>query len=144
MLPSWRRAAAAASAGNSPRATRSSVAISRCVLISSRRSRSRSRIFVYPFAVCGLFAGLGSGENAAHRVDELFPPGPFGHELTAPSGREPVDARPLLLLRQLPRRGDQLLLLETVEGRVEGPGVDLEHIARPGLDRLGDAVAVLR
>src|SRR5262249_11507118 len=51
---------------------------------------------------------------------------------------------PLLVLRDLPLRGDRALPLEPVEGGVERAGVDLQRVAGARPDDLRDAVAVLR
>ena len=61
-----------------------------------------------------------------------------------PGGGQPVDARALLVVGDLPRRRDPLAPLEPVQRRVQRAGVDLQHVARVRADGLGDAVAVLR
>ena len=64
--------------------------------------------------------------------------------LATARGGQPIHARALLIRRQLPRRRDPTLLLEAMQRRIERSRVDLQHVARAGLDRLRDAVAVLR
>src|SRR5438128_8510705 len=83
-------------------------------------------------------------EHARDRLDDLLPARPLGQQLRAAGPRQPVLARPLLLLRDLPLRRDPPLLLEAVERGIERSGVDLQYLAGAGADRLRDPVAVAR
>ena len=58
--------------------------------------------------------------------------------------RELIVSREAVVLRRLPVRRDPPALLEAVQGRIEGPLLNLEHVFRLALDGLGYGVAVSR
>src|SRR5204863_4932369 len=67
----------------------------------------------------------------------------FVLKLTASSPGQPVELRPALVLGLAPFRGDEALMLQPVQRRVQGALLDLEVVARDLLDAQQDAVAVL-
>ena len=64
----------------------------------------------------------------------------------APAGRrEPVILRLAVAIRHgLPPRADQALALQTMQCRIEGAVIHLEHLIRGSLDVRGDRVAMRR
>ena len=61
---------------------------------------------------------------------------PFGLELSPASGSETVVLCALLILGQLPLRGEPPLLFKTMQSRIERSVIDLENVV--GVGRNGD------
>src|SRR5689334_15072155 len=151
--PKRRRATTRASDGGIPRRTFSSVSRSTWNRISSSRSFS---IF-FPWKIDRTlptmrfntttslrFRPLRGGEHAPDRGGEALPALRLLGELLPAGARQAVEARPPVVLRAAPLRPDPALLLEPVQGRVERPLVDGQHVLRELLDPLRDAPAVHR
>jgi len=81
-------------------------------------------------------------EDAGDGVGELGPAGTLCEQMLFAGVGEAVDADALFVLGKLPVGGDHFLTLETVQGGIEGAGVDLEDVVGVGFDGLADAVAV--
>ena len=74
-------------------------------------------------------------ENASHfdrSADELF----------APKRREAIEPGPLAFVGQFPGGGDPAFGLQSMERRIQRPGLDLEQVFRGPLNVFGDRVAV--
>jgi hypothetical protein len=67
--------------------------------------------------------------DAAHRVGDALPLLLFFRKLPVPRLRQFVELRLAIVLGAAPGRGDEALLLEAVQSRVEGPLIDLQHVA---------------
>ena len=78
------------------------------------------------------------------RVEELRPAVAFAQELRLAGRGQPVVLRLLVGFAGPPLRLQPAALLETMQGRIERAGLDLEQIVGLGADGLADAVAVLR
>src|SRR5690242_4353937 len=83
-------------------------------------------------------------EHAGDGVRNLRPARAFGRQLFLALGREPVNPDALLIVRNLPIRGDPFLPLQPMKRGVERAGVHLKDVSRVSANRLADAIAVLR
>jgi hypothetical protein len=68
----------------------------------------------------------------------------LGREQLLPSDGEAVVLRLPVVVRDTPFGADRAVELEPVKGGVERPFLDLQHLIREQVDRLGDSVAVQR
>src|ERR1041385_7991295 len=91
-------------------------------------------------------SGLGFSRlhQARDRGADPVPSLLFGGQMF-PAGRcQAVIFRTLIVLRLPPLGLDPTLALEAMQRRIQRAGLNLEDVARPRPDGLGDAVAVLR
>src|SRR5215475_6478146 len=81
------------------------------------------------------------------RVDDgrhPVPLAPFGRELPASCGRQAVEARFSIVVRDAPGTANQTALLETHQRRVERPHIETQRAFRDLLDARGKGVSVQR
>src|SRR4030095_8012308 len=123
---------------------------SRCGIGVPRPSRARNATGEWrPAATTPAWRGSSSflrrgGQNAADDVRHAVPVARFFLQLFAPGGREPVKARPALVLGLAPLARDEALVLEAIQRRIERALLDAEALLRDLLDAEQDAVAVER
>ena len=87
---------------------------------------------------------IGGGDGATHGLRQPDPAARLFLELTFAGLREPVELGAPVVVRGAPFALDPPLLRHPVEGGVEGPFFDAQHIVGGGLDPARDAVAVHR
>src|SRR5579862_6217768 len=153
MLRNSAIACRAASSGDSPRATRSAMSMSRCDFTSASTSASLAlRLFHHPLpcllppASCLFISSLRRRWRKQIRdgLRELLPARTLLGELRGAGLGEAIHAHALLPLGDLPRAAHESLLLETMERRIQRAGVELEYVARVGANELNQPVAVPR
>src|SRR5438105_908010 len=98
---------------------------------------SRATAATAPAMSCELHHSANGGREASPLLRL------FAELLSAGSG-ELIEARASSQLGHAPRRSDPSLLLDAMEGGVEGTLIDLKHVLRELLDTLGDRPAVAR
>src|SRR5690606_10970510 len=83
-------------------------------------------------------------EHVRDGANEALPSLALGCQPLQAAGRECVELRAPAFGRDAPRRGNQLLVLEPVQGRIERTLIDLQRLARQLADPFRDAPAVER
>src|SRR5687768_16194637 len=83
-------------------------------------------------------------ENPADGADDFFPARRLRDQLFAAGGGQPVVLRLAVVLGGAPERRDPAAVFQPMQGRVEGPMLDLEHVLRTALDGVRDGMAVRR
>src|SRR3954466_6988463 len=81
-------------------------------------------------------------ENRADRRREPIPRRALPSQRSATQRRERIELRAAVVLALAPLRRYPAVLLELVQGGVERPVADLEHLARDGLESLAHRPAV--
>ena len=80
--------------------------------------------------------------EAGDRAGELLPPRALGGEPRPSLGGEAVHPNAPIVLGRSPLGADGLLTEQALEGGIERPRLDLEHVAGLRANELGEAVAV--
>src|SRR5690348_13793872 len=140
MLPKSRRAARAASTGDSPASSRYLVSMARWARISSSRSSSLARRRRGQRIGSRLLRGP---HDAGDGADELFPVRLFFGKLAFAGGSEAVIFGAAVGFGLAPLGGEPAFFFEAVQGRVEGTVLDLQGVLGAGAEGLADAMAML-
>jgi hypothetical protein len=89
-------------------------------------------------------SSIGRAENPVDRAGDLVPPRGLHGQLRPPLGREAIVAGAAIVFGRPPERSDPAAILEPVEGGIERPVLDLQHVLGAMFDGLRDGVPVCR
>ena len=86
---------------------------------------------------------LGRSEHFRNGGRQAAPARALERQLSPAGRRDAVVLRALIVVGELPLRVDPALPLETMQRRIEGTVIDVEHLIGAGAERNADTVAVL-
>ena len=111
---------------------------------SRPRVAHRGRRLLASGETCGLTTGLLRPQHAIDGAHDLIPAAGLMGQLLAARGGQPVIARPAVVFRRAPERGDPAAVFQTVQSGIERAVLDLQDVFGAVFDGVGDGVPVRR